>query len=241
MECRLDISPFLPEILTDEDQLLERKSFQVIACISKVLKLDERGADVFFNKVRNMVSYEMEARFLNKDLGDGVVDLINSTKDDLVDTILNSYSSPDSSMSVGQVKGSLEDSQNTSQETLDQFFNFFRNDLLKALKDPSLTGFSKNDLCFRVLPYLNEDKISTIKEIYNSCHEAVMQEYKNGPVIRFSDYVQKIPAHGLHLEKFALVNPEKIADRYCMYRKYNNANQLVELQKDQAKRNFNLK
>ena len=240
-ECRLDMDPFLPEILTDEDRLLDKKSFQVTACISKILKLDERGSDVFFTKVRNMVSYEMESRFLNKDLGDGVVDLINSTKDDLVNTILNSYSTPDSTMSVGQVKGSLEESEKTSKETLDQFFDFFKNDLMKALKDPTMTGFSKNDLCFRVLPYLDENKIGTVRDVYNSCHEATLQEYKNGPIIRFSDYVQRIPGHGLHLEKFVLVNPEKIADRYCMYRKYNHANLLVELQKVQAKRLINLK
>jgi hypothetical protein len=239
-DCRREIKlyDFNPQI--DDEQLLEKKSFQITACISKILKLDERGSDVFFTKVRNMVSYEMEARFLYKELGDGVNDLINSTKDDLVNTILNSYSSPDSSMSVGQVRGSLEDAQKASQDTLNQFFDFFISDLIKALNDPGINGYAKNDLCFRVLPYLDNTKAHALNNIYAACSNASLQEYKNGPIIRFADYIQKIPRHGLHPEKIITVNSDKISDRYCLYQKYNHANKLIELQKEEIKRNLNL-
>jgi len=239
-ECRHEIKQLSFDPQITEEQLLEKKSFQITACISKVLKLDERGSDVFFTKVRNMVSYEMEARFLNKDLGNGVGDLINSTKDDLVDTIINSYSSPNSSMSVGQVRGSLEDSQKTSRYTLNQFFDFFISDLVKALNDPGINGYTRNDLCFRILPYLDDTKARALNDIYAACGSASLQEYKTGPVLRFSDYIQKFPRHGLHAEKIMMVNADKISDRYCLYQKYNHANKLIELQKEEAKRNLNL-
>jgi hypothetical protein len=240
LECRTNQKPSASDTNMENDQFLAKKSLDLASCVSKILKLEEGGTNVFFTKVRNMVSFEMEARFHFNDLGEGVQDLINSTKYDLVQTILNSYSSPGSSISTGQVKGSLEDSQKASKETLNQFFDFFKNDLLTALKDPKLSGFAKNDLCFRVLPYLDDTKKSMVKEISTVCGNAIMQEYKNGPIIRFSDFVIITPRRGLRPEKITLNNSELVADRFCGYRKYNHANQLVELQNEQSRKLLNL-
>lgn len=220
----------------ESEDILEVKGFQITSCISKILKLQERGTVVYFSKIRYMVSYEMEARLLNNDLGTGVVNVINSTKIDLVQSILNSYSTADSSISLGELNISLESAQNNSKETLNSFFDFFKKNVIESLKSEKVTQTEKNDLCFRILPYIYSAKESFIKDIYPACEKAQFNSYKNGPVIRFTDYVTETPRRGLHKAQYNLVNPQDMTKFFCGYRKYNRSNLLIDEQNKQKRK-----
>ncbi len=220
----------------ESDDILESKGFQITSCISKLLKLQERGTDVYFTKVRNMVSYEMEARLLNGDLGAGVANIVNSTRQDLVQSILNSYSANDSSISLGELNISLESAQNNSKETLAAFFDFFKKNVVESLTSDKVTKAEKNDLCFRILPYLPSAKDGFIKDIYPACQAAVFNVYKNGPAIRFADYVQVTPKAGLRPAKYNLVNVNDTKKFFCGYRQYNRSNLLIDEQNKQRQR-----
>ena len=230
MECAKDKAVVN---FVDTEDVIEIKSFQITSCISKILKLQERGTVVYFSKIRNMVSYEMEARLLNNDLGDGVKNVINSTKIDLVQSILNSYSTADSSISLGELNISLESAQNNSKETLNSFFDFFKKNVVESLESAKVTQTEKNDLCLRILPYVFSAKESFIKDIYPICKTATFQTYKNGPMIRFSDYVTMVPKSGLKSAKYIVTNPQEATKYFCGYRKYNRANLLIDEQNKQ--------
>ena len=224
------------EKLIESEDILESKGFQITSCISKILKLQERGTVVYFSKIRYMVSYEMEARLLNNDLGDGIVNVINSTKMDLLQSILNSYATTDSSISLGELQISLESAQNNSKETLNAFFDFFKKNVIESLESTKVTQTEKNDLCFRILPYIYSAKESFIKDIYPICEKAQFNTYKNGPVIRFVDYVGVAPKSGFKKAKYTLKNPQDMKKYFCGYRKYNRSNLLIDEQNKQSRK-----
>ena len=217
--------------------ILEDKSFQITSCISKLLKLQERGNTVYVTKVRNMVSYEMEARLMKNDLGDGVRDLVNSTKLDLVQSILDSYSSgTEHSVSTGELDIALETAQNNSEQTLIVFFDFFKKNLVHALTENKISKSERFDLCFRVLPYLPHAKDSVVKDVALACQDAEFRVYKNGPSIKFSSFVQVTPKQGLRPAKVTFVSNNNQKKLFCAYREYNRANLLIDEQNRQARR-----
>ncbi|MBY0413225.1 MAG: hypothetical protein K2Q18_03625, partial [Bdellovibrionales bacterium] len=212
--------PLQDDSLIEEEDILEKKSFQITSCISRILKLEERGTDVYFTKVRNMVSYEMEARFINNDLGEGVQDVVIATRNDLVQSILNSYGPADSSISLGELDISLESAQNNSKETMNEFFNFFKKSLIDSLESKKVSETEKTDLCFRVLPYLGSAKDGVVKDVYENCQGRELKVYKNGPVIRFNDFVKMTPRNGIRPAKYNLVSTNNPSSIFCAYRKY---------------------
>lgn len=226
------------EALFGNEDLLEDKSFMITSCISKLLKLQERGTDVYFTKIRNMVSYEMEARLMKNDLGDGVRDLINSTRLDLVQSILNSYSSSrENAISTGELDISLETAQNNAKETLFVFLDFFKKNLMDALESDRITNSERYDLCFRILPYLTNVKDGTVKDIYKSCKDAQFNVYKKGPTIKFADFIKITPKRGLKPAKYELSDDKDLRKLFCAYREYNRANLLIDEQNRQARQN----
>ncbi|MGZ3808725.1 MAG: hypothetical protein ACXVCE_11615 [Bacteriovorax sp.] len=215
----------------NSDDVLEKKSFQITSCISKILKLEERGTDVYFSKIRNMISYEMEARLANNDLGPGLEDIVGATKSDLLQSILNSYASNDSSISVEDLKTGLETAQSNSKETLDVFFDFFKKDITDAIKGDKLPLGPKADLCFRVLPYLDESNQTMMKDVYESCKDMKKGSYNDGPKILFADFIQKSVGRGL-LKKSKYHFKDNIDERarFCAYTDYHNASLLYDEQ-----------
>lgn len=217
--------------------ILEDKSFQITSCISKLLKLQERGNDVYITKVRNMVSYEMEARLLKNDLGDGVRDLVNSTKQDLVQSILDSYSSGrENTISAGELDIALESAQNNSEQMLIVFFDFFKKNLVNALTENKISKSERFDLCFRVLPYLPHAKDSVARDVALACQDAEFKVYKKGPAIKFTDFVKVTPKQGLRPAKVVFVANHSQKKLFCAYRDYNRANLLIDEQNRQARR-----
>ena len=230
VECRDDKNS--PEINQDDNgNVFEIKSFKITSCISKLLKLVERGTDVYFSKIRNMVSYEMEARLKYNDLGNGLEDIVTATKSDLLQSILTSYASKDSRISLDDLKTGLETAQYDSKESLKIFFNFFKDDILIALKNNNIPGGPKADLCFRILPYLDENDQPLLKEAYNSCKLAQKRSYIDGPKILFSNFVQKVTKKGLFKRtRYSLKNQIDERAKFCSYSDYHNASLLYDEQ-----------
>ncbi len=243
LECRNDKNILnLSEGNTND--VFEKKSFQITSCISKILKLEERGTDVYFSKIRNMVSYEMEARLANGDLGPGLEDVVSATKGDLLQSILESYSSSDSSISINELETGLETAQSNSKETLSVFFDFFKQDLISSLKSNKMAASPKNDLCFRILPYLDEADQKMMKDVYEACLHAKKSSYTDGPSISFSNFITKIEGWGL-TKKTKYIFKEKIDERekFCALSDFHKSSLLFDEQINQRTRlqSLNLK
>ncbi len=214
----------------------ENKSYQITSCICKMLKLDERGTNVYFSKIKGMVSYEMEARLANNDLGGGLQDVILTTKNDLLQTILNSYSSSDASITLGELQTGLETAQSTSRDTLDVFFDFFKNEIVNALRNKKITALPKADLCFRLLPYLDESNQRMMGEVYESCVDAKVQTYKDGPKIAFTDFVEKTVSKFFHKTKYVFKDKVDERARFCAYSDFHKSSMLFDEQIKQHQR-----
>ncbi len=217
----------LAALISFEDES-ERKSFQVSSCISKILKLEERGTDVFFTKVRNMVAYELEARLANDDLGNGIDDIIYTTKGDLIQSILNSYSNHGESISLGELQVGLESAENNAKQTFEVFYDYFKDDFINSLKSEKLTNLEKKDLCFRSLPVFKFAKQNELKDLYELCKDSQMNVYKNGPTIKFLDYVKKVNPRGLKASKIELNSELVEANYFCDYSDYHQRNKLID-------------
>ncbi|MDO9184265.1 MAG: hypothetical protein Q7U04_17760 [Bacteriovorax sp.] len=230
IECRNDKTLLsLSKDNTTDD--FEKKSFQITSCISKILKLEERGTDVYFSKIRNMVSYEMEARLANNDLGNGLENIITSTKEDLLQSILNSYASNNSSLSINDLETGLETAQNSTKETLNVFFDFFKEEVLTAFKNDKIGVSPKADLCFRILPYLNESNQSMMKDVYEACVNAKKISYKDGPSIIFTNFIQKIDSKNLvKKSKYVFKNNINEREKFCAYSDFHSASILYDEQ-----------
>ena len=86
----------------DDISQIDQKSFRITSCITNILKLAERGNDVYFQKLRDMVGYELDAKFKNGEFEDEVKTLFVH-KRDLVDALVQSYSEATGSMSLSEV------------------------------------------------------------------------------------------------------------------------------------------
>jgi hypothetical protein len=208
-----------------EDEV-ETKSFQIITCISKILKIQERGNSFLLTKVRDMVSYDLEARLKNGELGDAVTHIANTSRKDLVESILNSYKVNDSTISIDDVILGLETAQNNTTQLMETFYDFFEKDFKKSLKSTKLSAGEKKDLCLRVVPFLREDAQDLLKLSYDVCKNVSYQSYKNGPKISFADHVQY--GSGVFKSKFKLKGT--VASRLCFYRNYSRKNRLIDEQ-----------
>lgn len=219
------------EVQGDE---VEEKSFAITSCITKLLMLAERGNDVYFSKVRDMVSYELEARFAVGDFAGDLEDVLMATRGDLVSTLLNSYATNTGTISLPEVYQGLQSSKTITRKTLDQFFELFEKSVVNNLKKPDMTKDELSAYCFRILPYLNNSRDEFIKDIYNSCAGAKLKFYDNGPEIKWSKHVVNYrKSSGLKREVYAVNPKEKVEDRFCTYRRYMRKNRLLEERRQQ--------
>ncbi len=200
----------------------DQKAFIVTSCITKLLKLAERGNDVYFSKVRSMVSSEIEARFaLGDDFGQDIGDIISATRGDLVQSLQNTFGGEDQ-ISLAEIHLGLETSQTAIKNVTENFFHLFRKQAIKSLTKMDLSKDEKAALCFRVLPYFGGKGIAKSrfeKKAYNACKNVKMNFYKNGPTLVWRDYVS-----GDHKPR------KNIVERFCALRNYNRLNKLYRKQ-----------
>ncbi len=228
-ECRSAAETLRTLGIEVEGDELDNKSFTITSCITNLLKLAERGNDVYFSKVRDMVSYELEARFAAGDFSDDVEDILMATRSDLVSTLLNSYATQSNSISLAEVYQGLQTTKTLTRKTFDQFMEIFEKPVIKGLKRPDMTKDEVSAYCFRLLPYLENKKDDFIKEIYETCEEAELNFYENGPKLKWTQHVVNYrSSSGLRRQVYA-VNPKKTReDRFCAYRQYMRKNRLME-------------
>jgi len=177
-------------ITLDSDR--KEKAFILSTCISNLLQLSERGNDIYFNKIRNMVSMELQIKLEKGDFDNRMEDVLRATRDDLIDRLTRTYSDS-SSASIGQILTGLDSSKDITSKTMGMFFKVFGDKLEKTIAKGSNSPRVQSELCFRVLPFLDESKDSRkfIHKIYKSCKGKSLQEYKDGPMLRWNDFIQK--------------------------------------------------
>ncbi|ATH07294.1 hypothetical protein BIY24_04885 [Halobacteriovorax marinus] len=227
-ECRTDGGR--PEFFGSDPQ--EEKSFEITSCITKILKLAERGNNVYFSKVRDMVSYELEARLANNLLDQDIEEIILSTKADLVTTLLNTYS-PNNDINLSELVLGLKSSQNIVRNTAKNFFENFEDYFISAITETEISQMERSALCFRVLPFIydTKDQRKFITKIYDRCKKAKMAFYIDGPSIEWKNYlVQTDDGSGFGKEKYKLMGSAEI--RNCAFRKYNRRNKIYEQRRE---------
>lgn len=217
----------LPED-TSED-LMEKKSFQIISCISKLLKLEERGVDVFLTKVKDIVAYDLEARLKKGELDGAVASVVDATRNDLVQTILNSYKTNESSLSIDEILIGIDSAKNNIVKSLDLFSDFLGKEIKNSIKENNLSTLEKKDFCMRLLPLLREENQSLLKSANELCHNVEMQAYKNGPKVKFSDYLKSSEEKkGLLKRQLKLSLTKNLDAQICEYRTYSKKNRLID-------------
>jgi hypothetical protein len=186
-----------------------------------------------------MVSYEMEVRLANNDLGEGLEDIIYNTKEDLLQSVMNSYASSDSSISIDEFRTGLETVKDNSKRTLEIFYDFFKKNISLALQDQSLAEGPKADLCFRLLPYLNEENQSMMKQVYESCSKVKKSSYKDGPKIEFKHFVEKSIGSGpFKRAKYSFRSNIDEKVKFCSYSNYHDASILFDQQMNKKAQNL---
>lgn len=213
---------------TSED-LMEKKSFQIISCISKLLKLEERGVDVFLTKIKDIVAYDLEARLKKGELDGAVASVVDATRNDLVQTILNSYKTNESSLSIDEILIGIDSAKNNIVKSLDVFSDFLGKEIKNSIKENSLSALEKKDFCMRLLPLLREENQSLLKTANELCHNVEMQAYKNGPKVKFSDYLKSTEEKkGLLKRQLKLGLTKDLDAQICEYRSYSKKNRLID-------------
>ncbi len=231
-ECQVE----LPQSILMFNDPSEEKSFEITSCITKILKLAERGNNVYFSKVKDMVSYELEARLANDLLDQDLEEIILGTKSDLVTTLLNTYS-PTNEINLSELVLGLKSSQNIVKNTAKNFFNVFEDFFIDSIVESDISQMERSALCFRVIPFLYDTKEQRkfLSKIYGKCKSAKMAFYREGPKIKWTDYVvQTDNGRGIGKDKYSLRASAEI--RNCAFRKYNRRNKIYE-QRRQRKTN----
>ena len=211
----------------DDIGQIDQKSFRITSCITNILKLAERGNDVYFQKLRDMVGYELDAKFKNGEFEDEVRDIIYSTRRDLVDALVQSYSEATGSMSLSEVYTGLESAKSISFKTYKSTFDFFKKEIIKSLK-LELSSGEKADLCFRILPFLYQNKKdkNLIKTALKTCKGVKAKFYKEIEGIRFDDFITTTKSRFLSIKfKFSKIENEKL---FCQLDDYYRSNLIFE-------------
>jgi hypothetical protein len=209
---------------------IEVKSFKITSCITKVLKLAERGNDVFFRKIRDMVTYELEARFLTGEFEDEVGDMVYVTRTDLVNALLETYGSGNGRVSLGEVYTGLETSMNLTRQSLKEFMDFFGKGVSRSF-DRQLANGEKADLCFRILPALEDSDQDLLEKAWRQCSNVELSFYAEGPKLIWKDFIgrkTRTTIFGNERHKYYIRGEKSELDRYCAVNNYNRKNLLVE-------------
>lgn len=220
---------------------VEEKSFLVTSCITKLLKLAERGNDVYFTKVRSMVAYEMEARFRNGEFDGDIQDMIAATRGDLIESLQRSLGAQQR-LTLSEVDSGLESARYLSSEAFKDFFGFFKNHIEQNLVEKTLRPKQKEMLCLRVMPYLihleEEDKLAA--KIDKECKNVELNFYEDGATVRWRDIIDRDSRRtilGNRRAQLGLARGKTQADAYCALRRYQRQNFLYEQQRSRKEKN----
>ena len=157
--------------------------------------LADRGNDVYFAKVRDMVSYEIEARLENGDFSEEIEQILMDTRMDLIQALSQTYSSSSggSNISLHQIITGLETSKDLTVQTVREFARFFKGAIENSIENGEklMSTGQIQDFCFRVLPFVDESDTSQMKELQSLCQNVQMQFYLDGPSLSWDDFIEK--------------------------------------------------
>lgn len=189
------------------DSKRKEKAFILSSCITDILELAERGNDIYFSKVRRFVSMELEARLLKGELSTSMSDILKATRDDLVDRLTSSITMS-SQVSIGQIQTGLDSNMDITLKTMDLFQDKFTKYIVKAVNDPNNSPRVTAEMCFRALAYVGRNQpvkdeqrgdSRFLSDIWDTCYNASLNEFSNGPVLKWKEFVTK-SKKGLKIE-----------------------------------------
>ncbi|EQC46538.1 hypothetical protein [Bacteriovorax sp. Seq25_V] len=174
------------------DSARKEKAFVLSTCITDILELAERGNDIYFSKIRSMVSMELEAKLKRGELSSRVEDVLRATRDDLIERLTTGLSQS-SNVSIGQVLTGLDSSKDITRKTMSSLRDVFEKQIIKSVNDKNNSSRVKTELCFRVLPLVDRSKESNkfLHEIYDTCKSEVLTEVKGTNKLVWSDFVKR--------------------------------------------------
>lgn len=135
MELGFELAPLNEALLPEECQVdpknpisieIKDRPFRVSTCISRVLKSNEIGMQFFYDKVRRLVSYEINAKLVNGLLDSSIEDILYTNRGDLVSALKKSFY-PDTfdEVSNAEIRNNIRNAQNSDLNTLKIFFKGF--------------------------------------------------------------------------------------------------------------------
>lgn len=227
----LESNAFVLAEIRDQNDEQETKSFLVTSCITELLKLSERGNDVYFTKIRDMVSYELEARYSQGDFDDFIESSLLYTRSDLVQSLLETFHSDGRRLSLLEFIIGLKEAQSLSDSTLQEFSQTFRRAIRKLMRREYHSELLLADLCFRALPFLTEQDQRTFRHAYRLCKDVELHYFEEGPKILWSDFIAVQRRHRLMPTRrrvFSFVDDIKRTQVMCSLRNFYQKSQLIE-------------
>jgi hypothetical protein len=194
--CSAIIGRSVPEDFVYESEYMDQqKAFNVLQCISKILHINQRGTSFFFDRIRHIVQYEVEARIENNDYDEEVQKILLASRQNLVEKLVAFYqtaSGGQDDMNLRHIRNGLETSRNMSLNALRSFWDLFDNAYLKYFKNPDNSALSLDELCFSALSYRGKNARKFFSKIYSTCENAKLEYYDSIEPLVWKDFFVKM-------------------------------------------------
>jgi len=219
----------------NQNNLIDEKSSIIASCITTILKLAERGNDVYFTKINEMVSYELEARYAQPQDKDQLKEILYSTKGNLVESLKSTYNS--GNIALEQVSTGLEAAMTLNKKTLNEFSSLFSDKIIDILKGREKIGpLEKTNFCFSVLPFLNEDNSAIGTRAFAFCKDVTIKAkgvedliWKN--FINVTTEQSRTGKSGMSYNETVKLNVKTEAERMCALRNFYRKASLIQQKK----------
>jgi hypothetical protein len=218
----------IAEFSTNGEDPLESKSFKITSCITKLLKLDERGNDVYFSKIRSVVDYDLQARYKSGEFENNIEDILIGTRSDLVSSLRSTFTQGSEELSLGEIYTGLETAMSDSKESYDVFMKFYSKGVVSALQRTDMGEREVADLCFRIMPALRESNQSLFKSAWLKCNKVSLNFYKDGPSLRWKDFIKWRNGKQGKSSIFFLDPNKSFRQKYCSLRNYHRSNRILD-------------
>ncbi len=218
----------IAEFSASGDDPLESKSFKITSCITRLLKLDERGNDVYFSKVRSVVDYDFQAKFKSGEFKNNIDEILVDTRSDLVSSLRSTFTQGSEELSLGEIYTGLETAMSDSKQSYEEFMRFYGKGVASALRRNDMGEREVADLCFRTMPALTESNQSLFKLAWTKCNKVAVNFYKDGPTLRWKDFIKWRNGKQGKSSIFFLDPNKSFRQRYCSLRNYHRSNRILD-------------
>ena len=123
----------------------DQKAPIIVRCLVRILKQDQPSRGFYFNKVRSMVRYELEARRDQGEFDQDFIDIIAMSRMDILESLQLSYGED---ISWFTIERQLDRAQFSLAKTYQSYFENFAKLIVRELKSGEVSEQNKQDLCF---------------------------------------------------------------------------------------------